>query len=86
VLDAESILPGTPSKKDGGVGLADSTWTATEADGVIAASSPPPMTPAKRRRSSLKGSEDLLVPDSEAESECSPRKPMFNLKRFAFAG
>ncbi|CAN9119578.1 hypothetical protein AA0114_g1165 [Alternaria tenuissima] len=86
VLDAESILPGTPSKKDGGVGLADSTWTATEADVVIAASSPPPMTPAKRRRSSLKGSEDLLVPDSEAESECSPRKPMFNLKRFAFAG
>jgi exonuclease-1 len=34
----------------------------------------------------LKGSEDLLVPDSEAESECSPRKPMFSLARFAFAG
>jgi exonuclease-1 len=54
---------------------------------VVAASSPPPMlTPLKRRRVSLKGSEDLLVPDSEAESDCSPRKPMFSLKRFAFAG
>ncbi|KAL1800737.1 hypothetical protein ACET3X_001079 [Alternaria dauci] len=86
VPDAESILPGTPSKKDDGVKLTDPTRTDVEADVVIAASSLPPMTPAKRRRSSLKGSEDLLVPDSEAESECSPRKPMFNLKRFAFAG
>ncbi|CAG5144490.1 uncharacterized protein ALTATR162_LOCUS1555 [Alternaria atra] len=82
----ESILPGTPSKKGKGVELTNSTRTATEAEVFVAASSPPPMTPAKRRRSSLKGSEDLLVPDSEAESECSPRKPMFSLKRFAFAG
>jgi exonuclease-1 len=57
-----------------------------EAEVVVAASSPPPMTPNKRRRSSLKGSEDLLVPDSEAESDCSPRKPMFSLARFAFSG
>jgi exonuclease-1 len=82
----ESILPGTPSKKEKGVEPTNSTRTATEAEVFVAASSPPPMTPAKRRRSSLKGSEDLLVPDSEAESECSPRKPMFSLKRFAFAG
>ncbi|KAI4627485.1 uncharacterized protein J4E87_004048 [Alternaria ethzedia] len=88
--DEEPIIPGTPSKKDADVKLAVSAWAAVEAaieaEAVIAASSPPPMTPAKRRRSSLKGSEDLLVPDSEAESECSPRKPLFNLKRFAFAG
>ncbi|KAG9191774.1 exonuclease 1 [Alternaria panax] len=85
VSDIEPILTGTPCKKDECVELTGSTWSAMEANVVVAASSPPPMTPAKRRRSSLKGSEDLLVPDSEAESECSPRKPMFNLKRFAFA-
>ncbi|KAL6705319.1 Rad2 nuclease [Coniothyrium glycines] len=67
--------------------LDDSIWTAAEAEVVIAASSPPPMTPAKRRRqSSPRGSEDLLVPDSEAESDCSPRKPLFNLARYAFPG
>ncbi|KAF2846044.1 exonuclease-like protein [Plenodomus tracheiphilus IPT5] len=68
------------------VELADSAWATMEAEVVVAASSPPPKTPSKRRRPSLKGSEDLLVPDSEAESECSPRKPMFSLARFAFAG
>jgi exonuclease-1 len=65
--------------------IEDSAWAVMEAEVVVAASSPPKMTPSKRRRSSLKGSEDLLVPDSEAESECSPRKPMFNLARFAFS-
>ncbi|KAF2129954.1 exonuclease-like protein [Dothidotthia symphoricarpi CBS 119687] len=83
---AKPILPGTPPAVDQELELEDSAWSAMEAQVVVAASSPPPMTPAKRRRSSLKGSEDLLVPDSEAESECSPRKPLFNLARFAFAG
>lgn len=66
--------------------ISDEAWTAANGEIVVAASSPPPVTPAKRRRSSLKGSEDLLVPDSEAESDCSPRKPMVNLARFAFTG
>lgn len=83
---AEPIFPGTPPPADEEADLADSAWTAMEAEVVVAASSPPPVTPAKRRRSSPKGSEDLLVPDSDAESVCSPRKPLFNLARFAFAG
>jgi exonuclease-1 len=83
---AEPILPGTPPRVDEEADLADSAWAVMEAEVVVAASSPPPVTPAKRRRSSLKGSEDLLVPDSDVESVCSPRKPMFNLARFAFAG
>lgn len=83
---AEPILPGTPPAADKELELEDSAWSAMEAEVVVAASSPPPMTPSKRRRSSIKGSEDLLVPDSEAESECSPRKPLFNLARFAFTG
>jgi exonuclease-1 len=65
--------------------LDDSAWAAMEAEIVVAASSPP-ATPSATRRLSIKGSEDLLVPDSEAESECSPRKPMLGLGRFAFAG
>jgi exonuclease-1 len=83
----ESILPGTPPPVDEESEIHDSALAAMEAEVVVAASSPPPpVTPHKRRRSSLKGSEDLLVPDSEAESDCSPRKPMFSLARFAFAG
>ncbi|KNG52725.1 pin domain-like protein [Stemphylium lycopersici] len=80
---AVPTLPGTPPPLEEG-DLKDTAWAAMEAEVVVAASSPPPhppITPAKRRRSSLKGSEDLLVQDSEAESECSPRKPMFNLAR-----
>jgi exonuclease-1 len=84
--DIEPIIPRTPSKKNVGTKLTDFSLAAIEAEVVVAASSPAPMSPTKRRRSSLKGSEDLLVPDSEAESECSPRKPLFSLKRFAFAG
>jgi exonuclease-1 len=85
--ESESILPGTPPPVDEEPELPDSAWAVMEAEIVVAASSPPPpFTPHKRRRSSLKGSEDLLVPDSEAESDCSPRKPMFSLARFAFAG
>jgi exonuclease-1 len=83
---AESRRPATPPPADDADELADSAWAAMESEVIVAASSPPQMTPAKRRRSSLKGSEDLLVPDSEAESESSPRKPLFNLARFAFPG
>jgi exonuclease-1 len=83
----QAILPGTPPPVEGKAGMHDAELATTEAEVVVAASSPPPpMTSNKRRRSSLKGSEDLLVPDSEAESDCSPRKPMFSLARFAFAG
>jgi exonuclease-1 len=84
-IPTESLVPGTPPANEESE-LDSSVWAAMEAEIVIAASSPPPCTPSKRRRASLKGSEDLLVPDSEAESDCSPRKPMFNLARFAFAG
>lgn len=81
------LLPDTtPITVDEEFELTDAAWADMESEVVVAASSPPLMTPSKRRRSSLKGSEDLLVPDSEAESECSPRKPMFNFARFAFAG
>lgn len=69
--------------------LEDSAWTTLEAEVVVAASSPPTTPKTRVRspiRSKLEGSEDLLVPDSEAESECSPRKPMYNFSRFAFAG
>jgi exonuclease-1 len=81
-----SFEPILPPQVNNESGMRDADWAITEAEVVVVASSPPPMTPKKRRRSSLKGSEDLLVPDSEAESECSPRKPMFSLARFAFAG
>lgn len=80
----ESIVPGTPTV-DEQPDIEDSAWAALDSEIVVPASSPP-VTPAKRRRSSLKGSEDLIVHDSEGESVCSPRKPMFNLNRFAFAG
>lgn len=80
------IAPETPSIADEKEDLEDCSRTVIEAKVVVAASSPPSMTPTKRKRSPLKGSEDLLVPDSEAESDCSPRKPLFNLARFAFAG
>ena len=83
---AESILPGTPPRKDEQVDIEDAAWAVMGAEVVVAASSPAVVSTPKRRRSSPKGSEDLLVPDSEAESECSPRKPLFNLSRFAFAG
>lgn len=81
---AETIVPGTPPVDDQ-PDIEDSAWAALESEIVVPASSPP-MTPAKRRRSSLKGSEDLIVHDSDGDSVCSPRKPMFNLNRFAFTG
>ncbi|KAF1365216.1 exonuclease-like protein [Lizonia empirigonia] len=81
---AETIIPGTPPVDDQ-PDIEDSAWAVLESEIVVPASSPP-MTPAKRRRSSLKGSEDLIVHDSDGDSVCSPRKPMFNLNRFAFTG
>lgn len=82
---ADTIVPGTPPLVDEEPDIEDSAWAALESEIVVPASSPP-MTPAKRRRSSLKGSEDLIVHDSDGDSVCSPRKPMFNLTRFAFSG
>ncbi|PSN62690.1 PIN domain-like protein [Corynespora cassiicola Philippines] len=55
----------------------------TEAAVMVAAS---PERPSTSGRLELKGSEDLLVPESDDESVHSPRKPMLNLGRFAFAG
>lgn len=81
----ESIVPGTPPPADEQPDLEDSAWASLDSEIVVPASSPP-CTPAKRRRSPPKGSEDLIVHDSDGESVCSPRKPMFNLNRFAFAG
>ncbi|KAF2827311.1 exodeoxyribonuclease 1 [Ophiobolus disseminans] len=85
-LIPESIPSEMPQPANEETEIHDSAWAVMEAEVVVAASSPPTMSPNKRRRSSLKGSEDLLVPDSEAESDCSPRKPMFNLARYTFAG
>ncbi|KZM20046.1 Rad2 nuclease [Ascochyta rabiei] len=81
----ETIVPGTPPRADEAPDFGDSAWVALDSEIVVPASSPPP-TPSKRRRSSLKGSEDLIVHDSDGESLCSPRKPMFSLNRFAFTG
>ena len=89
---AETIVPGTPpfehqDPEHEQPDLEDSAWAALDSEIVVPASSPP-ATPAKRRRSSLKGSEDLIVRDSDNDDDsvCSPRKPMFNLTRFTFTG
>ena len=84
-MKVESIVPGTPPPVDETHDIEDSAWAALDSEIVVPASSPP-VTPAKRRRSSLKGSEDMIVRDSDGEDICSPRKPMFNLGRFAFTG
>ena len=81
----ESVVPGTPPPVDDVPDIEDSAWAALNSEIIVPASSPP-VTPAKRRRSSLKGSEDMIVHDSDGESVHSPRKPMFNLGRFAFTG
>ncbi|KAF2444350.1 PIN domain-like protein [Karstenula rhodostoma CBS 690.94] len=45
----------------------------------------PPRPTTPRQQLEVKGSEELLVPESsDAESICSPRKPFLNLGRFAF--
>lgn len=70
--------------------LEDADWKAAEDEVVVAASSDiEPATPRKSPRQTLqvKGSEEFLVPDSDAESICSPRKPLMSLGdlgRFAF--
>ncbi|KAF2174751.1 exodeoxyribonuclease 1 [Zopfia rhizophila CBS 207.26] len=71
--------------------LEDSAWASMEAEVVVPASDTegmekPEPGSAPTKRLEVKGSEDLLVPDSEAESDCSPRKPMLDLGRFAFIG
>src|SRR5690242_4052243 len=81
----ESVVPSTSPPAEDHLDFEDSAWAALDAEVVVPASSPP-VTPAKRRRYSLKGSEDLIVRDSDSEDVCSPRKPLFNLSRFAFAG
>lgn len=81
----EVIIRRTPPLVSSEAELEDSVWAALDSEIVVPASSPP-ASPAKRRHSLLKGSEDLLVYDSDGEGVCSPRKPMFNLNRFAFTG
>lgn len=45
----------------------------------------PPRSATPHQQLQVKGSEELLVPESsDAESICSPRKPLLNLGRFAF--
>jgi exonuclease-1 len=73
--------------------LEDSAWSAMESEIVIPRSDPlvakePRVSIAQMGGSAdLKGSEDYIVPDSEAEeSDGSPvRKPFQDLSRFAFA-
>lgn len=81
----DSVVPGTPPPADDQPDIEDSAWAALGSEIVVPASSPP-VTPAKRRRSSLKGSEDFIIHDSDGDDICSPRKPLFNLNRFAFTG
>ncbi|KAH6637499.1 exonuclease-like protein [Boeremia exigua] len=82
--EVDCVVPGTPPPVDQ-PDLEDSAWAALDSEIVVPASSPP-FTPAKRRRSSLKGSEDLIIHESDGDDVCSPRKPLFNLNRFAFSG
>lgn len=70
--------------------LLEATCPAPETDIEVPASDtedalPRPATPP--RHLEVKGSEELLVPDSsDVESICSPRKPLLNLRRFDFGG
>ncbi|KAF2641249.1 exodeoxyribonuclease 1 [Massarina eburnea CBS 473.64] len=71
--------------------IEDSAWADMDAEVIVPASSPTgPPTPLKPSLSSthqeVRGSEELIVSDSDAESICSPRKPLLNLGRFAFSG
>jgi exonuclease-1 len=80
-----------PRQHDDDDMLKASDWKAAEDEVVVAASSDvEPATPRKSpvaMRREVKGSEEFLVPDSDAESICSPRKPLRSfgdLGRFAF--
>jgi exonuclease-1 len=68
------------------VGIDDSAWAIMEAEVVVAASDTEGLEVSLPTGIEVKGSEDLLVPDSEADSEDSPRKPILDLGRFAFCG
>lgn len=86
-------------KRNNTVELEDSAWAAMEAEVVVAASSdaePISSSPVRgsvvTKKVEIKGSEDMLVPDSEAESENdiegeslrAARRPALDLERFAF--
>lgn len=66
--------------------LEDSAWTTMEADVIVPNSSPVQPVPTVLETFQLRGSEDMFISDSEAESNSSPRKPTLNLARFAFCG
>jgi exonuclease-1 len=69
--------------------IEDAAWAAMEAEVVVPASdteSATPQKPSPSTRHEVRGSEELLIPDSDAESICSPHKPLLNLGRFAFNG
>ncbi|ORX94456.1 exonuclease-like protein [Clohesyomyces aquaticus] len=71
--------------------LEDSAWAVMEAEVVVAASDNGSPEKSKSDAARLhdvdvRGSEDLLIPNSEDESDSSPRKPTLNLGRFAFCG
>ncbi|KAJ9647030.1 Rad2 nuclease [Coniosporium tulheliwenetii] len=91
-----SPMPDQAEDRDERPDLDDSTWLAADAETLIPASSPPKYLEdgiSKVRRTSRggidtsRGSEDLLIPDSEAEDESdSPdeKTPVLDLGRFAF--
>ncbi|KAJ9659763.1 Rad2 nuclease [Coniosporium apollinis] len=91
-----SPVPDQVEDRDGRPDLDDSTWLVADAETVVPASSPPKYLEdsiSKVRRTSRggidtsRGSEDLLIPDSEAEDESdSPdeKTPVLDLRRFAF--
>ncbi|CAI6338976.1 unnamed protein product [Periconia digitata] len=70
-------------------GAGDDEEEEEQAEVIVPASDSESSTPRKTVSSNVidvRGSEELLVPDSDAESTCSPRKPLLNLGRFAFNG
>lgn len=77
-------------------GIHDEAWAAMEAEVVVAASSDVEVSPSKPRYANMfdgiagKGSEDLLVPDSEGESDSNTEaktvRPLVDFSRFAFSG
>jgi len=85
IVVGETDVAHTPPEV--GKEVLDPILATMEGDVVIAASdTESPVAQTSSRRLDIKGSEDLLVPESEAESDCSPRKSNFSLQRYAFAG
>ncbi|KAF2011669.1 PIN domain-like protein [Aaosphaeria arxii CBS 175.79] len=75
--------------------LEHAAWASMEAQVVVAAeaknttvipNSSPVAAPPKPQRLQLRGSEDMFVPDSDGESDGSPRRPILSLDRFAYVG